>query len=70
MIFTTHKIELPSNELYSFLSKELMLSDSAINLGIKQSQTECAPISIVLWHLGLISLDQYQKLLIWQIRQT
>ena len=70
MIFTTHKIGIPSNELYSFLSKELKLSDNAINLGIKQSQTECAPISIVLWHLGLISLDDYHKLLIWQSRQT
>ena len=67
MVFTTHKVPLPLNDLYSFLSKELKLTDNAIKLGIKQSQTECAPISVVLWNLGLINLDQYQELLNWQI---
>ncbi len=70
MVFTTHKIPLPSNDLYAFLSRELMLTDNAINLGIKQSQSECAPISVVLWHLGLINLDQYQELLNWQIKNA
>ena len=69
MIFTTHKAPIPSNELYAFLSGELMLTDNAIKLGIKQSQTECAPISIILWNLGLINLEQYQKLLDWLIKQ-
>ena len=70
MIFTTQKTPLPSNDLYAFLSRDLNLTDNAINLGIKQSQNECAPISVVLWNLGLINLDQFQELLNWQIRNT
>ncbi len=69
MIHTTHSIQPPSNDLYVFLSRELKLTDKAINLGIKRSHIECAPISIVLWNLGLINLDQYQQLLNWQIKQ-
>ncbi len=70
MIFTTHKIPPLSNELYAFLSRELVLTDNAIKLGIKQSQTENAPISVVLWNLGLINLQQYQELLNWQIKHA
>ena len=70
MILTTDRVPLPSKDLYSFLRRELILTDNAINLGIKQSQAECAPISVVLWNLGLINLDQYQKLLNWQIKNT
>ena len=70
MIFTTHKFSYPTTELYVFLSSDLNLTDNAINLGIKQSQNECAPISVVLWNLGLINLDQFQELLNWQIRNT
>ena len=68
MIFSTHRFPLPTKDLYSFLRRELILTDNAINLGIKQSQTECAPISVVLWNLGLINLDQYQELLNWQMK--
>ena len=68
MIKTTHKNPFPSNELYLYLSNELNLTDNAINLGIKQSMAESAPISIVLWNLGLISLQQYEELLDWQIK--
>ena len=49
---------------------KITVTDNAINLGIKQSQAECAPISVVLWNLGLINLDQYQELLNWQIKNS
>ena len=37
----------------------------AIDLGIRQSQLESAPLAITMLNLGLISLSQYQKLLDW-----
>ncbi len=65
MIFTSHRELKPSKELYTFLRNEFSLSDNAIKLGIKQSQSESAPVSIILWNLGLINIDQYEKLLDW-----
>ncbi len=70
MIYNTHIHEVLSKELYTYLSCELNLTDNAINLGIKQSHNECAPISIILWNLGLINLDQYRQLLDWKIKHA
>ncbi len=65
MNFSNH-IEPPlSDELCNFLKKELGLSEKAINLGVKHSQYECAPIPIIFWKFGLISISQYQKLIDW-----
>ena len=65
MIITNQNESLPSKDFTLFLRKEFSLSESAINLAIKQSQSEAAPISIILLRLGLISLIQYEVLLDW-----
>ena len=65
MINTSHKIPTPEPELYLFLRKEFSLTEKAIDLGIKQSQLESAPLAITMLNLGLISLSQYQELLQW-----
>ena len=63
MILTSHIEPRPSKDLYTYLKSEFLLSDSAIKLAIKQSQNESAPIHIILWNFGLISIPQYHKLL-------
>ena len=40
-------------------------SDNAIDLGIRQSQLESAPLPVVLLSFGLITLQQFQILLDW-----
>ena len=68
MIFSNYIDQIPSEELIRFLQNELSLSGRAIELGIRKSQSERAPISIVLWHLGLINYVQYQLLLDWILK--
>ena len=65
MIISSHKQPKHSSELINFLKFKLELSDSEINLGVRQSESEQAPLAIVLWTFGIINLDQYQRLLNW-----
>ena len=65
MIFTSHKEPNVSTELYIFLRQEFGLTESAIDLGVKHSQMESAPLHIILWNFGLIDINQYQILLDW-----
>ncbi len=66
MIYNSHKQQIPSKQLLEFLANEFCLTNNAINLGIKQSNAESAPLSITLWNLGLLNLTQYEQLLDWQ----
>jgi hypothetical protein len=56
----------PPAAMVLFLRNQLGLSESALELGIRQSQLEQAPLAVVLWRFGLISLEQYTQLLDWQ----
>ena len=58
---------LPSKNLIMFLKEEFSLNDQAISLAIKHSNLESAPLPIVLWNFGLITVEQYQVLLDWII---
>jgi len=55
--------------LIAFLQQRLGLSENAINLGIRQAHLEQAPLPVVLWSFGLLSLAQYQEVLDWQQQQ-
>jgi hypothetical protein len=52
-----------------FLRHRLALSESALALGIRQSELEQAPLPVVLWRFGLISLEQLDLVLAWQVSQ-
>ena len=65
MILTSNPQKEPGKELCLFIKKNFGLSDSAIELGVKKSIEENAPLSIVLWSYGLISVSEYQELLDW-----
>ncbi|WP_241462976.1 MULTISPECIES: DUF2949 domain-containing protein [Prochlorococcus] len=56
---------MPSDELCLYLKRKFALTDKAIELGIKKSIEENAPLSIILWSYGLITVSQYQTLLDW-----
>ncbi len=59
---------LPSEKLLFFLKKDLLLNDQAVDLAIKHSNLESAPLPIVLWNFGFITVDQYQRLIDWIIQ--
>ena len=50
----------------SHLRHQVGLSDQALDLGLKQAAQEQAPLAVVLWRYGLISLEQLRELLLWQ----
>ena len=66
MIYTSHPQNINSEKLLSFLKAKFGISDNAINLGIKHSEAEQAPLPIVLWSFGLLTTEQYQIVLNWQ----
>jgi hypothetical protein len=55
-----------SESLQRFLRSQIGLSESALSLGLKQAQLEQAPLPVVLWRFGLISLAQFDAVLDWQ----
>ena len=49
------------NKPIKFLLKDIGLSKSAINLGIRLSKKNNASLPIILWSYGLISLDELDR---------
>ena len=68
MVISSSPQPPPPAALILFLRNQLGLSESALELGIRQSQLEQAPLAVVIWRFGLISLEQYIQLLDWQDR--
>ena len=66
MIITSHPQSEINSKLIKFLKQKIGLTDSAINLGLRQSKIEQAPLPIILWSFGLLSLKQYQEVLKWE----
>jgi hypothetical protein len=66
MVFSSCPQLPPSQSLLRYLRNQLGLSESALALGIKQAQLEQAPLPVVLWRYGLISLEQLEQVLSWQ----
>ena len=59
----------PSDALLQFLQRRLGLSPSALELGQRQAELEQAPLPIVLWSFGLLSLQQLEDVFDWQNSQ-
>jgi len=66
MVISTSPQPEPQAALLRYLRQELALSDNALQLGLKQSEQEQAPLPVVLWRFGLISLEQFDQVLSWQ----
>jgi hypothetical protein len=66
MVISTSPQPAPQAALLRYLRQELALSDNALQLGLKQSEQEQAPLPVVLWRFGLISLEQLDQVLSWQ----
>ena len=69
MVISSDPQPKPSAALLAYLQGILGLSTSAINLGLRQAELEQAPLPVVLWSFGLLSLQGYQDVLDWQQAQ-
>lgn len=69
MVISTSPQPPPSQALIEHLRQELGLSEKALSLGLRQAKQEQAPLPVVLWRFGLISLIQLDELLHWQDHQ-
>jgi len=65
MVLSSDPQPPPSPLLLQFLRERLGLSEKALELGQRQAELEQAPLPVVLWSFGLLSLSQYQQLLDW-----
>ena len=69
MVIGTSSQPPPSEALLRLLRHQFGLSESALALGLRQAQQEQAPLPVVLWRFGLISLEQFDDLLSWQAQE-
>ena len=70
MVISSSPQPPPAQALLRFLRHQMGLSESALAMGIRQSEVEQAPLPVVLWRFGLISLEQFEQVLDWQDQQT
>ncbi|WP_398326228.1 DUF2949 domain-containing protein [Vulcanococcus sp.] len=66
MVISSSPQPPPSPALLRYLRHDLGLSDNSLQLGLRQSEQEQAPLPVVLWRFGLISLEQFDQVLGWQ----
>jgi hypothetical protein len=66
MVISTSPQPPPPETLLRYLRSTIGLGESALALGLRQSQQEQAPLAVVLWRFGLISLEQLDQVLAWQ----
>ena len=69
MVMSSQRQPPATDALLHFLQRRLGLSPSALELGQRQAELEQAPLPIVLWSFGLLSLQQLEDVFDWQNTQ-
>ena len=69
MVMSSQRQPPATDALLQFLQRRLGLSPSALDLGQRQAELEQAPLPIVLWSFGLLSLQQLEEVFDWQNNQ-
>ena len=69
MVMSSEQQPQATDALLQFLQLRLGLSPSALDLGQRQADLEQAPLPIVLWSFGLLSLQQLEDVFDWQKSQ-
>ena len=70
MVMSSQRHPPATDALLQFLQRRLGLSPSALELGQRQADLEQAPLPIVLWSFGLLSLQQLEEVFDWQNSQS
>jgi Protein of unknown function (DUF2949) len=58
------------NQLIQFLQHELALSEQVIAVALKHPEQETAPLEMILWQYGLVSLEQLGQIFDWLLHQS
>jgi len=66
MVDTSKPINPPSEDLCDFIIYKIGISQSALEFGVRRSYLENAPLPIVMWSYGLITLPQLGNIISWQ----
>ena len=66
MVNTSKPIKPPSEELCDFIVYKIGISQKALDLGVKRSNLENAPLPVVMWSYGLLTLPQLKIILSWK----
>jgi hypothetical protein len=69
MVMSSQRQPQATDALLQFLQRRMGLSPSALELGQRQAELEQAPLPIVLWSFGLLSLEQLEQVFDWQNSQ-
>ena len=69
MVMSSQRQPPATDALLQFLQRRFGLSPSALELGQRQAEVEQAPLPIVLWSFGLLSLQQLEDVFDWQNTQ-
>ena len=69
MVMCSQRQPPATEAMLNFLQRRLGLSPSALELGQRQAELEQAPLPIVLWSFGLLSLKQLEEVFEWQHSQ-
>ena len=69
MVMSSQRQPPATDAMLQFLQRRLGLSPSALELGQRQAELEQAPLPIVLWSFGLLSLQQLEDVFDWQNSQ-
>ena len=69
MVMSSEQQPPATDAMLQFLQLRLGLSPSALDLGQRQAELEQAPLPIVLWSFGLLSLQQLEEVFDWQNNQ-
>ena len=69
MVMSNQRQPPATDAMLQFLQRRLGLSPSALELGQRQAELEQAPLPIVLWSFGLLSLQQLEDVFDWQNTQ-
>ena len=69
MVMSSQRQPPATDALLQFLQRRVGLSPSALELGQRQAELEQAPLPIVLWSFGLLSLQQLEEVFDWQNSQ-
>lgn len=59
------KFSKSETQLINFLLEELAISESCITLAVRHHEQDPAPLHMLLWQYGLISLEQLEQIFDW-----
>jgi hypothetical protein len=59
------ELDCSPTEFINFLHDDLAISEDAIAVALRHREQDTAPLHMILWLYGLVSLEQLQRIFDW-----